>query len=430
MVLSLGGALFLLALGTYAVTRFVALDQFPIYFFADEAIEQVLASDLLQRGLRDPRGNLFPVFFNAYGFANPLISVYAHALSISLFGMSVEVTRATAAFISLLGAAGVALALRLVFQARCWWAAVFVLAIIPAWFLHTRTAFEAVVMASCYAWFVLCYLLYRCRSPRFLYPALVFAALTFYSYGNGQMVIGLTAVFLFFSDLRYHLRNWRTLLPGFVLLVVLAVPFFEWRIQTPQAIDAQLTRVGSYLVQDRPVQDKLLQFTRQYADGLSPGYWFVPNERDLARHRVDGLGNLPGVLLPFFLLGLGVCLWRVRSAPSPGRAARGAGDAGRRRHLQIGLLRVIAFVVPATIFSVLGLELLLSRVRAPRAWAMAACTVAAIFVAGSLWLLQFALGSGPYWYRDYGLYGMQWGASQIFEQVREDPGQSRRPLLR
>src|SRR5262249_9032737 len=34
--------------------------------------------------------------------------------------------------------------------------------------------------------------------------------------------------------------------------------------------------------------------------------------------------------------------------------------------------------------------------------------------------LQFALSEGPYWYHDYGLYGMQWGASQVFEQVRED----------
>jgi hypothetical protein len=419
-VLSLGGALFLVALGVYAITRFVALDQFPIYFFADEAIEPVLASDLLQRGLHDARGNFLPVFFDAYGFANPLISVYAHVLSISLFGKSVEVTRGTAAFITLLGAAGVALALRTVFHTRCWWAAVLVLAVMPAWFLHSRTGFEAVIMASFYAWFLLCYLLYRCRSPRFLYPAVVFAALTFYSYGNGQMVIGAAALLLFFADLRYHLRNWRTLLPAFVLLVVLAVPFFQWRTQTPQAIDAQLTRVGSYLVMDRPLPEKVLQFTRQYVYGLSPNYWFVPNERDLARHRVDGLGNLPGVLFPFFLLGIGVCLWRVRQAPYRTVLLAALATPVGGAISEVGILRVIAFVVPATLFSVLGLELLLARLRAPRAWSLAAGTVAALLVAGALWLLQYALGAGPYWFRDYGLYGMQWGASQVFEQVRDD----------
>src|SRR6185503_14111143 len=111
-------------------------------------------------------------------------------------------------------------------------------------------------------------------------------------------------------------------------------------------------------------------------------------------------------LLPFFLVGLGVCLWRVRSAPYRAVLLVALATPVGGAISEIGLLRVIAFVVPATIFSVLGLELLLSRVRAPRVWAMAACAVAVIFVAGSLWLLQFALSAGPYWYRDYGLYGM------------------------
>src|SRR5581483_1539882 len=48
--------LFGFALLVFALTRFVALDQFPIYFFSDEAINPVLALELIQRGMRDSNG--------------------------------------------------------------------------------------------------------------------------------------------------------------------------------------------------------------------------------------------------------------------------------------------------------------------------------------------------------------------------------------
>src|SRR5262245_883149 len=47
--------LLLLAFGllVYALTRFIGLNRFPIYFFSDEAIQANLAAEFLQRGLRD-----------------------------------------------------------------------------------------------------------------------------------------------------------------------------------------------------------------------------------------------------------------------------------------------------------------------------------------------------------------------------------------
>jgi hypothetical protein len=44
----------------------------------------------------------------------------------------------------------------------------------------------------------------------------------------------------------------------------------------------------------------------------------------------------------------------------------------------------------------------------------------------SLWLLRTALVDGPFWDRDYGLYGMQWGAKQLFVDtipgiLKQDP---------
>jgi len=84
-----------IAILVYAITRLGQITLFPLYFFADEAIEVVLARELIARGFRDEKGNLLPVFFNAYGFQVPLVTVYFHSLTSSLFGISPEVTRIT-----------------------------------------------------------------------------------------------------------------------------------------------------------------------------------------------------------------------------------------------------------------------------------------------------------------------------------------------
>ena len=41
------------ALAVYLITRLVALDAFPIYFFTDEAVQTVLAADFLRDGLHN-----------------------------------------------------------------------------------------------------------------------------------------------------------------------------------------------------------------------------------------------------------------------------------------------------------------------------------------------------------------------------------------
>ena len=94
-----------------------------------------------------------------------------------------------------------------------------VLAITPAWFLHSRTAFETVMMVSFYACFLCAYLLYRYRDPRYLYAALLFGAATFSSYTNGQGVMLISGVLLLLTDWRYHLSQKRRLILGAALVL-------------------------------------------------------------------------------------------------------------------------------------------------------------------------------------------------------------------
>lgn len=198
-------SLFVAALLIYLAVRLIGLTSFPIYFFTDEAVQAVMAEDFVQNGLKNYNAELLPTYFNkdpTYNLSS--VSVYAQVIPYLLFGKSVYVTRAVSVLISVLGALAVGLILRDIFKLRYWWCGVLLLSIAPAWFLHSRTAFETVEMTAFYAGFLYFYLRYRYISPRALYGALVLGALVFYTYSPGQLIIVLTGVFLFFSDLRYH----------------------------------------------------------------------------------------------------------------------------------------------------------------------------------------------------------------------------------
>ena len=82
-------------------------------------------------------------------------------LATRLFGRSTLVTRAVAALIALSGTVAAGLILRQAFGLRRAWLGVLLLTITPAWFLHSRTAFETGLYASLFASAPYAYLRYR-----------------------------------------------------------------------------------------------------------------------------------------------------------------------------------------------------------------------------------------------------------------------------
>ncbi|HEU5088804.1 MAG TPA: antitoxin family protein, partial [Roseiflexaceae bacterium] len=117
----------------YAITRFVGLVAYPIFFFCDEAIQTNLADYLLHHGLTDQNGVFLPPFFRNVDKWNLSLSVYMQAIGLMLFGKSVFVNRATSVVVSMLGVIAVALTLRLIFRARLWWAGALAMSAIPVW---------------------------------------------------------------------------------------------------------------------------------------------------------------------------------------------------------------------------------------------------------------------------------------------------------
>ena len=335
--------------------------------------------------------------------------------------MSVFVTRATTAVVSLVGVAAVALIARRVFKVRFWWAAVLLMALMPAWFLHTRTGFETAMMASFFAVFLLFYLLYRTERPLWLLPAVVFAAMTFYTYSNGQAVMAAAAGLLWISDLRYHMRQWRTVFVAALLGLVLGWPFLSFRADHPDAMTTHLRFIGSPLYAAKPPAERAVTLAKTYVKGISPQYWFKPNSgQDLERHRMKDHAHIDPWEGALVILGFLLCLAKAYRSP-PHRAvilAALAAPVGAAL-VDIGITRVLAFVVPAGIMATLGLDWLLGRLIAarpalekPLAWGLFG-----VLGLASLSLLRSAIVDGPRWYADYGLYGQQWGAQKLFGEV-------------
>jgi 4-amino-4-deoxy-L-arabinose transferase-like glycosyltransferase len=415
---SLEFTLFGLALLVYLATHLIGLTRFPIYFFSDEAVQTVTAAALTRDHFLAEGDIFLPTYFKNGPYYNLSVSVYLQVLPSLIFGKSVFVTRAVSVLMSLLAAVSIGLILRDIFKISYWWAGVSLLSIVPAWFLHSRTAFETVLFVSFYAACLYTYLLYRYRSPRYLYYAILFGALAFYSYSPGQVVIGVTGVLLLISDARYHWQNRVAILSGLGLGLLLALPYLRFRINHPSAPFEQLRILNSYWLQPLPIQEKLARFWSEYLYGLSPGYWFIPNQRDLPRHLMKGYGHISLLFLPFAVLGLYLTIRGIKSSAFRVLLIALLAAPVGAALVQIGITRTLAFVIPATLLIALGMNQVLSwleRARLPRRFLAIGLFI--VLTTTNILMLRDVLTNAPTWYQDYGLGGLQYGAQQLFPEI-------------
>jgi len=411
---------FALGILLYLATRLIQLDKFPIYFFTDEAVQTMSAVDLLARGLRDVNGRLLPTYFENGGQYNLSLSVYLQLIP-ALLPRSVFLTRAVPAVISLAVPLTMCLALRDFFKARLWWATPVFMAAVPAWFLHSRTAFETSLGVSMFSLFVYFYLCYRLKHRRYLPWAFLFGALAFYAYSPLQLVVILTGVVLLVVDWRYHWADRRGLLRGLVILALLAAPYVRFRLQYPQALSQHLTQLQSYWVSSQSLGVKIEEFLRRYVHGFDPAYWFLPNSSDLIRHQMKGMGHMRLISLPFVLIGLIVAVrwlkdpaWRVvliALLTAPTGAAL----------VDVAITRLLVMIIPLGYFALLGMEQAAGWLSQKYSWKAArgfGVGLGLLWAVLSVSMTADAVKNGPSWYEDYGLYGMQWGGETLFEEIK------------
>ena len=438
----LGTWLFVLSLAVYLLTRLIRLPDFPIYFFTDEAIQTQQAANLLARGFRSAEGVLLPTYFENGGQYNLSLSVYAQVLPTLLLGKSIWVTRGVAALLTLTAAISLGLTLKHIFNIRYWWIGPLLLAAVPAWFLHSRTAFETALMASMCAAFLYFYLLYRKERLWALYPALLFGALAFYAYSPGQVIVVVTGMMLLVADAKYHWQHRKTALAGLGLILLLAVPYLRFSLTQGQARLQHLIQLNSYWIKPIPLYEKVLNYIARYLKGLNPFYWFWPNpsllekfwpdidlprwlfsnQADLARHTMKGYGHILWVTFPFWFIGLVRCIRRFKDPAHRTLIFATLAAPSGAAIVDWGITRGLVFIIPATLMTALGIEASLQWLRNKQPKLKTPVLAIIIFIlltSFSFFMLGDALTNGPTWTTDYGLEGMQYGSQQVFTRAAE-----------
>ncbi|NTV37493.1 MAG: glycosyltransferase family 39 protein, partial [Anaerolineaceae bacterium] len=358
-----------IALFTYLITRLINLDVFPIYFFTDEAVQTVLASDFVRDDFKNYDKEFFPTYFVNGSQYNLSTSVYLQVLPYMIFDKSIWVTRGTSVLLTLLAAVFIGLLLKNIFKEPYFWLGTLFLSITPAWFLHSRTAFETALATTFYSVFLYFYLMYRTRSPRYLYAAVGMGALTFYTYSPAQMVMAVTAVFLLISDFRYHWQNRKIVLKGIGIAAILVLPYVRYLIVHPLENYNHLQILDSYWVQNIPLGQKLNQFGSFYLNGLNPFYWYLPNDNDFSRHLMKAYGHIARWTIPFAMVGMITLFRNFRKSESRViLAAMLAAPAGAAL-VGTGITRNLFMVIPAAIITTLGAAAILrwlEKIHLPR----------------------------------------------------------------
>jgi 4-amino-4-deoxy-L-arabinose transferase-like glycosyltransferase len=407
------------AAALYVITRLWAIGSFPVFFYSDEVNYVLFGEQTYQRGLVGSDGSWPAVYVpwddNRWG---PALGMYLEGLTSLLFGRHIWVARATEALLTLGGVLAIAWILKDHFRSRFWWASILLAAIIPAWFLYSRTAFSVAAGASFYAVFLLAYLHYRFRSPTSLGLAVVAGAAAFYSYSNMMLLMGTLVACLLISDIRYHLLHRRAWLRALPILVLVAIPFLEFRILHPEAIRANLSALGSYWLGDLSLAAKLLRYAQTYLHGLSPIYWFAPEAGTgtLPVQFIPYAGHLGFAMLPLVGIGLVVVLRNLRSSLYRLVLLSALVVPVGSALDTIEIYRVLAMVVPALLLAGIGLEQLGAWFKSiPQTVQTAA--VGVILLVLALARMVGAVTYGPTWAADNGLEGAQFGAKVLYEDV-------------
>ncbi len=416
-----GSALLVAALALYIVLVLVQIDRYPVYFFADEAISGVDAYSIAHTGA-DHTGKSFPLFFEGLGEYPLSLTVYLQVPLIAAFGKSVWAVRTATALLSLLGVLALYLTLRHVFDCRFAWFAPLLLALSPFWYLHSRTGFEYVPATA----FFLLYLYFTARSLegglRFVVLAAVSAAASFYCYTPGRGWVVVATVLTTLALAPTHSALWRRWLLLVGLLAILLTPYVVLQITHPEIALRRLESAGYVNFAQLPVVEKVEHFGREYLRAVDPWFWFTwdgtPHEGPIQRHVIPELPLVPIWLAPFSLAGLVFCLSRLRrpetrivfafmlAVPVPASLL----ETNSHRCLPVG-----AFLV---LFGGIGLDKVLSWLPARRLGRHGAVgALTAFLVAYAVWFSSYTRHESIRRYSDYGFFGLQMGAPQLFDWI-------------
>jgi len=412
-------ALSIVSFLVYCFLIFENLTGFPPYFFCDEAVHGVEAQSLLQTG-RDRSGEFLPLLVRGLGEFQLALSVYFQVPFNAVFGLNEFAVRARSAALSVIGVWTAFLALQYIFKCRHAWLAFFAFALSPIWFLHARAGFEpfqALVL------FLLTIALYLKAFEGALWAALalpVAAAMTFYSYVPARGWVACTGLALLLVNFSVHLKQWkRTVLAG-VLLLGLLSPFFYLQATSPEKTMRRIQSVGLEEFLNLPTEQKLVRIVKNHLGALNPLFWYsweaTHKDGPSERHIIPKLPLLPRWSAPLCLAGLLICLRFLRCIEYRSLVAVLVASPLSAAPFAYTSLRVMPVALVFLLFSLIGISAILTWLeeRTKLSYIAPSLCLAAL-LAEAAWFRHHVYQVAPYLYRDYGFYGLQIGAREVFE---------------
>jgi hypothetical protein len=313
---------------------------------------------------------------------------------------------------------------RRVFGVRPAWATFAVFAATPYWYLHSRTGFEYVVATSFFLAFALFYLLALRERAAWAIPAAISAAAAFYSYtpARGWIAVGLTLLGLF--NLPEHLRRWRASVGALALLGVLLAPALYVQWNRPDVAMRRLEALGFQEFRQKPLVRQVREVAANYAAGLDPRFWYTwsgtQNSGPMERHIVAGLPQLAPWTAPFAAIGLAVVLLRPARLEHRTLLALVIASLSSASLVGFNNARAMPVGVLLLVLSLIGLGRVWSFVaRRPAVERVGGLALAAALAANAVLFQNYVFDVARYAYADYGFYGVQMGAPEVFGWIAE-----------
>lgn len=423
---------YLLIILVFCVTRFYRLEDFPVYFFCDEAFIGVTAHKLFANYFFSDDGTFLPMYWEkAKGRWVPQISIYLSMVPSLLWPRSIVALRAVTGVVSLTGILIMEWGIRKADNAKSLsWLPLGLATITPVLFLHNRLAFETSNVISGLFASLGFYLAYRIDNFKYLTGFVLTCLFTFYSHLSGTIVITAIVLALLVIDWPYRMsviRKQGMVFKGNLIFALFAfIPLFVFLIRHSSAPALQLSILGSDLTKDLPLSQVVLNGALRYVRAFDPSYWCTYHLISAEiRHLWKDRSFIPLVFSAPFFIGLTVSLLTIRSIRSRTAVIFLLAGPLPVFFVETHIQRVF-YLIPAIIFlTYTGITFVLGVVRVR----FLEPSLSSLLLAGVVYsavILTGEIRNASLWYSDYGISGLQWGAQAMFRDaiprlLNEDP---------
>jgi hypothetical protein len=398
----------------YLVASFLNLRAFPPYFFCDEAIVGVDAASMLHSGT-DHRGRTWPIFFHGLGEYALALTVYLQIPFVALFGLDEVAVRARTACMSILGMTSTSYLFFILCGAARVWLVPAALVSAVFWYLHSRTGFEYIDATSCYMAAVASLLISISTKRRgWIITTGIFFGLCFYAYtparGWAASLLGVLAL-LSLVDKRLS----KGLLAQIIFVcAVILLPLVWLHYAHPEIAMQRFQAIRGERIYTLPFATVLSTTLENYLYALNPQYWFLNVEKLHPRHSLPGFSLIPPWMLALWLIGLANLVYGLRKLAHRIVLAMILTIPLTAAPFEISTARCLPLGVSYILLCALGADAILRKL--PR---FLSPLVGIALCAYAGWFVVYTQTKALYTYPFYGMYGIQYGARQLYSWVTE-----------